>query len=1224
VLTAEAGTAINDSINAAYSGASTNTVGIAGTGYNDTFFATLGTDLYNGGGGTVTVSGVKAWSDTGGMDIVDYKLAGTAKLKVDLSQTSPQNTGFGTATFKNIEGIAGAGGDDVFTDNAADNQFEGRGGADTFKLTGGGNDTLLYTVQDKTDATGGNGADTVEGFKVGTWEATANADRIDLSNLLIGYVPDLNGAAHYINGVPTLDVGERIGEYLKVTNDGTDSILWINRDGLGDQFDFTPLLTLKGVVTNLETLLANHQIVMDPAGLITVDTLTTVDTTPVITGTVQGLLDGVQIWITVNGKTYRQGVDSELAVTGAVWTLRIGDADALNVDGATNLVLDVKAQLIGAVGATGDETTREVTILGDVTVALPLEADYVADTRPTLIGQGSANVALGEKLVVEVSDGATVYTFSTDDGKVVLNANGGWTLGATAWGQDLNAGVTYTVTAKTINSDKSVARTSEAEHFTVVAPVTNTSLASLAGGDDAAPKVYTLADGSYWVFWAHDYNNNTDGNYYRIWGRHYDANGGVLSQTIFVADNTNSGYSGSGATNFQYIANYDVRFKAGGDFSVFYSNEGGTQTYVRNFSANGDPTGAATTATNSANYDLLPTYVDMGSDGYAWAWVGGTYQDFQVYVQRFNSSGAAKDVNPVAATSGSNLNNGFSYNLAGDQGYPTVIGGGNAQLAATTQGMSAANIGGSQYALLYMSSKANATSATNTDMYLKVFDFNTGATVVNDLKVNTFTGGYQIGAQVIALKEGGFVTVWASNHEGVTGTGDGTMDAFNVYARRFEMKGNVAQALETAEVQVNTSTNGVNGVAYDRLTVNFSGAALAQGGYVIVWSKFTGTGEAEVYGQIFDAAGNKLGGETLVSTSSAGLDMTPTVTGLADGGYVVAWVHSGASNYWNTNTGDVYMATVNADGSIRGSGAVSTDVAGASYLDGAGLNSTLTGDDAVNTLDGRDGATTLHAGGGDDVIIVKDAHFTQVDGGAGTDTLVWDSTQNLDFSQIADKTSGIEVIHLGDQNANTLTLTVADVLAASESSDALVVQGGAGDTVNLDGGWHSIGTQMWRGETYQVYLNEQSADASVWIQRDVAVEVDEGKLIGTDGDNTLTVDAGGFTHIDAGAGFDTLNVTGSGLTLDFDNVKGVEAVNLGVGGGNTLSVSLQDVLNMPDATDNLLRISGDETDTVHLSGFTPTGTVQTVDGVDYDVWQGGNGTDVATLLLEQSVVVQQV
>ncbi|MCT9979428.1 Ig-like domain-containing protein, partial [Acinetobacter sp. I-MWF] len=238
------------------------TNGIVGTGYNDTFFATLGNDIYNGAGGTTTISGVKSWSNTGGLDIVDYKLAGSTAIVVDLSNTSAQNTGFGTATFKNIEGIAGGSGNDVLTGNALNNYFNGRGGNDIFNLGSGGQDTLMYKLLNSADATGGNGSDIVNGFKVGTVEATPNADIIDIKDLLVGYTADTDGAAHYINGIATIDAGDTIANYLSVTQVGNNTVVSIDRDGLVGGTNYTPLVTLNNVHTDLETLLANHQIII--------------------------------------------------------------------------------------------------------------------------------------------------------------------------------------------------------------------------------------------------------------------------------------------------------------------------------------------------------------------------------------------------------------------------------------------------------------------------------------------------------------------------------------------------------------------------------------------------------------------------------------------------------------------------------------------------------------------------------------------------------------------------------------------------------------------------------------------------------------------------------------------------------------------------------------------------------------------------------------------------
>jgi hypothetical protein len=248
VLTAESDSNIADTIGP----------GIVGTGYNDRLFATQGNDVYNGGGGWHNGE----WSNTRGEDIVDFVLAGNTAVTVDLSKTTAQNTGFNTATFINIEGVAGGAGNDVFTGNAADNFFEGRGGDDLIHLGLGGQDTVLFRLLEAADATGGNGADTITGFKVGLYESTPGADRIDLRELLIGYAGDADGAAHYVNGVATLDAGDAIADYLQVTNVAGNTVISIDRDGAGIDFDFEVIATLDGVSTSLETLLANHQLVV--------------------------------------------------------------------------------------------------------------------------------------------------------------------------------------------------------------------------------------------------------------------------------------------------------------------------------------------------------------------------------------------------------------------------------------------------------------------------------------------------------------------------------------------------------------------------------------------------------------------------------------------------------------------------------------------------------------------------------------------------------------------------------------------------------------------------------------------------------------------------------------------------------------------------------------------------------------------------------------------------
>ncbi|EGE0248297.1 adhesin [Escherichia coli] len=246
----------------AEAGIASNNGKFVGTGYNDTFFATAGTDTYDGSGGWVYSSGTGTWLANGGMDVVDFRLS-TVGVTANLSSTAAQATGFNTSTFTNIEGISGSNFNDTLTGSTGDNQLEGRGGNDTLNIGNGGHDTLLYKLLNASDATGGNGSDVVNGFTVGTWEGTADTDRIDIRELLQGSGYTGNGKASYVNGVATLDAqAGNISDFVKVTQSGSDTIVQIDRDGTGGNFATANVVTLTGVHTDLATLLANHQLMV--------------------------------------------------------------------------------------------------------------------------------------------------------------------------------------------------------------------------------------------------------------------------------------------------------------------------------------------------------------------------------------------------------------------------------------------------------------------------------------------------------------------------------------------------------------------------------------------------------------------------------------------------------------------------------------------------------------------------------------------------------------------------------------------------------------------------------------------------------------------------------------------------------------------------------------------------------------------------------------------------
>ena len=88
------------------------------------------------------------------------------------------------------------------------------------------------------------------------------------------------------------------------------------------------------------------------------------------------------------------------------------------------------------------------------------------------------------------------------------------------------------------------------------------------------------------------------------------------------------------------------------------------------------------------------------------------------------------------------------------------------------------------------------------------------------------------------------------------------------------------------ETLVNTTTSGIQGFP--------SVAALSDGGYEVTWTSLLQDGSGwGVYGQRFDASGASVGGETLINTTTTSDQMSPSVAGLSGGGDVVAWMSDG-------------------------------------------------------------------------------------------------------------------------------------------------------------------------------------------------------------------------------------------------------------------------------------------------------------------------------------------
>ncbi|WP_060511485.1 BapA/Bap/LapF family large adhesin [Pseudomonas sp. NBRC 111124] len=195
-------------------------------------------------------------------------------------------------------------------------------------------------------------------------------------------------------------------------------------------------------------------------------------------------------------------------------------------------------------------------------------------------------------------------------------------------------------------------------------------------------------------------------------------------------------------------------------------------------------------------------------------------------------------------------------------------------------------------------------------------------------------------------------------------------------------------------------------------------------------------------------------------------------------------------------TTDTATLTVNLDNAASVStfsalvADTSDDSVAVASVAAAASSELLAGTDGNDHLVGSQGGhITLEGGAGNDILEVVDQHFASVDGGTGTDTLLWGGGDaSIDLGTLADRIHNIEVIDLNDTSAVALTLNLADVVAITEiGNDTLIIKGDAKDSVHMTDNWNLVGTQTTDGIDYNQYTAQEDPSHHLWVQNSIHV-----------------------------------------------------------------------------------------------------------------------------------------
>lgn len=178
------------------------------------------------------------------------------------------------------------------------------------------------------------------------------------------------------------------------------------------------------------------------------------------------------------------------------------------------------------------------------------------------------------------------------------------------------------------------------------------------------------------------------------------------------------------------------------------------------------------------------------------------------------------------------------------------------------------------------------------DIHQQRYDKN-GVAIGLESVVNVSTVGHQDAPTITALPDGGWVVVWQSEVDAGTGNGLG------IFQRVYGPSG------QASDVQVHSTVSG------DQTAPSV--AVLKDGGWIVTWQSPDADGTG-IYQQRFKADGTREGGETSVNSLTMGIQTNATVTGLKDGGWVVAWQSAGVSGT------DIYQRRYDEDGNALGTG----------------------------------------------------------------------------------------------------------------------------------------------------------------------------------------------------------------------------------------------------------------------------------------------------------------
>ncbi|WP_197440334.1 FG-GAP-like repeat-containing protein [Polystyrenella longa] len=329
---------------------------------------------------------------------------------------------------------------------------------------------------------------------------------------------------------------------------------------------------------------------------------------------------------------------------------------------------------------------------------------------------------------------------------------------------------------------------------------------------------------------------------------HYFENiNNTAAQVTYKTPETLISYSTQGQQRTGVAGQRSVASAADGRYvTTWWSDEGdgdGSGVFAQLYRADGSKVGGPFLVSTTTEGDQLHPSVAMQDNGkFVIVWQSnsdlGAGTNWDIHAQRYLASGLLDGSEVV-----------INSELTSNQSLADVVYLTNGNFVATWTGNGSGDANG---------------------VFARIFD-TSGNPLGTEFQVNETTTGAQVNPSLTSDSAGGFAVVWHGN---------GTGDSDGVFFRRYDNTGSPL----TSEVLVNQTTTGIQQTA--------SVTQANNGDFIVAWSG-EGTGDSEgIFTRRLSPSGGVTGNEILVNQSTAGSQITPSITSdLTTNGYLVAWSH---------------------------------------------------------------------------------------------------------------------------------------------------------------------------------------------------------------------------------------------------------------------------------------------------------------------------------------------